>query len=154
MVSFQGARRIFLVVPVSLLAACAQNPGPSTVSGASSPAAATAGQDQSTQPAANSATDHNDALPDAAHITEPSRLKGLTVVQVQEVLGQPGFQRRDAPAEIWQYRGRGCTLDLFIYDYGNSRTVDHWSVRSPSRVPDVECFQQLVEQGSHSQPGS
>ncbi len=86
-------------------------------------------------------------------VTEPGRLKGLTPLQVREVLGQPGFQLRDAPAEIWQYRGHGCTLDLYIYDLGNGQSVEHWAVRSPARVNDSECFQQLVDQG-HSHQGS
>jgi hypothetical protein len=87
------------------------------------------------------------------NLTEPARLKGLTPVQVSAVLGQPSFQRHDAPAEIWQYRGHTCTLDLYIYDAGNGKSVEHWAVRSPARVADGECFQQLVDQG-HSHPGS
>jgi hypothetical protein len=27
----------------------------------------------------------------------------------------PQFRRRDGQVEIWQYRGSGCTLDLFLY---------------------------------------
>ena len=81
------------------------------------------------------------------------QLKGLTPVQLRQVLGAPGFQRRDAPAEIWQYRGAGCTLDLFLYDDSAGQKVVHWSVRSPSRVGDAECFHQLVEQGHGPQSG-
>ena len=87
-------------------------------------------------------------------ITEPSRLKGLTPVQVQEVLGQPGFQRQDSPAEIWQYRGHACILDVYLYDQGHGQAVEHWAVRSPARLNDSECFQQLVEQGQAAHPGS
>lgn len=75
------------------------------------------------------------------------KLKGLTPVQLRQVLGSPGFQRRDAPAEIWQYRGTGCTLDLFLYDGSSGQKVEHWAVRSPTRVNDSECLHQLVEQG-------
>ena len=135
-------RQVLLFFPVILLAACAQRPqAPALVE---IPPAATEGQKpiEVMNPLPQLATP-----PATVKISEPSRLKGLTPLQVKEVLGKPGFQRRDAPAEIWQYRGRGCTLDLFIYDLGNGQKVDHWAVRSPARVNDTDCFQQLVLQG-------
>ena len=80
-------------------------------------------------------------------VNEPARLKGA------EILGQPGFQRHDSPAEIWQYRGHACILDVYIYDQGHGQAVEHWAMRSVTRVNDTDCFQQLVEQG-HNHPGS
>ncbi|MBM3598638.1 MAG: hypothetical protein FJX35_10525 [Alphaproteobacteria bacterium] len=46
---------------------------------------------------------------------DPKTLVGLTGKQVAELLGRPGFVRRDAPAEVWQYRGADCVLDIFLY---------------------------------------
>lgn len=141
-------RQALLFFPVILLAACAQRPqAPALVE---TPAAAADVQKpiEVVHPVPQSAMP-----PATVKISEPSRLKGLTPLEVKEVLGQPGFLRRDAPAEIWQYRGRGCTLDLFIYDLGTGQKVDHWAVRSPARVNDADCFQQLVSQGQ-PQPGS
>jgi hypothetical protein len=74
----------------------------------------------------------------------PAVLRGLSPAEVKTMLGSPGFQRRDAPAEIWQYRGRGCTLDLFIYDGGSGQTVDHYAVRSAVPVADKDCFDALM----------
>ena len=141
-------RQIGFAFPVILLAACAQSPqGMSPTVQAPAAVSPTATQ----KPAdVTSPVPQQPAAPAQVKISEPARLKGLTPLQVREVLGQPGFQRRDAPAEIWQYRARGCILDLFIYDLGNGQTVDHWSVRSPARVGDADCFQQLVDQGRPS----
>jgi len=156
-------RPCLLTAALVLLAACEQNPG--VHAGVAAPLAKSEGQKPAFESpsgpvvsASVAAVAHAAVPPQAsaapqATVGEPSRLKGLTPVQVREVLGQPGFQRRDAPAEIWQYRGRGCTLDLYIYDLGGGQAVEHWAVRSPSRVNDTECFQQLVDQG-HNQPGS
>lgn len=73
----------------------------------------------------------------------PARLNGLTATQVRSLLGQPVFRRRDAPAEIWQYRGRACMLDLFLYDEGAGQRVAYWAVRSPNGISDGECFDEL-----------
>jgi len=76
-------------------------------------------------------------------VSEPSRLKGLNIGQVQAVLGPPGFKRRDAPAEIWQYRGTRCTLDLFIYEADGAQRVEHVSVRGSGPVAEKDCFAEL-----------
>ncbi|MGE5477649.1 MAG: hypothetical protein ACM3Q1_13400 [Bacteroidales bacterium] len=76
---------------------------------------------------------------------DPSRLKGLSPLQVRAVLGKPMFTRRDAPAEIWQYRGRACTIDLFLYDSNGSQTVTHVAVRGlQPTANESQCFGELV----------
>ena len=76
---------------------------------------------------------------------DPSRLKGLSPLQVRAVLGKPMFTRRDAPAEIWQYRGRACTIDLFLYDEaGGQQTVAHVAIRRQQPVNDSQCMGDLV----------
>lgn len=42
----------------------------------------------------------------------------LNPAAVTALLGEPSFVRRDPPAEIWQYRPKGCVLDLFLYPQG------------------------------------
>ncbi|WP_119460480.1 hypothetical protein [Rhodospirillaceae bacterium SYSU D60014] len=46
---------------------------------------------------------------------DPARMVGLDGVALERLLGEPALVRRDAPAEIWQYRGADCVLDLFLY---------------------------------------
>jgi hypothetical protein len=136
---------IFILSPMILLAGCAQNT-PQPISAA--PAYGDKSEVSLTVPAPKKSQPG-----ESLKINEPSRLKGLNTLQVTEVLGRPGFLRHDSPAEIWQYRANGCTLDLYIYEFGNGQMVDHWAVRSPSRINDLDCFQKLVEQG-HIQSGS
>jgi hypothetical protein len=58
----------------------------------------------------------------AAEATEtgpvPDQLIGAPAAQVLATLGQPEVQRHERPAEIWQYRGRDCVLDVFLYSAG------------------------------------
>ncbi len=82
--------------------------------------------------------------PPAGPVDEPARLKGLSGAQVVQVLGIPGFRRRDNPAEIWQYRARACTLDLFLYDGEGGPRVAHFAVRSPSGLSDRDCFDEVL----------
>lgn len=80
-------------------------------------------------------------------LSEPSRLKGLNTLQVKSVLGRPGFTRRDAPAEIWQYRGRACTLDLFLYDDDGHQVVTHYAMRGTQPLDERGCIDELTGRG-------
>lgn len=126
--------RLFAISSLALLAACAGNPeaasGPSAARGTDSSASETKAGQQ--------------ALAPAGPMTEPARLKGLNPLQVHAVLGKPGFTRRDAPAEIWQYRARGCTLDLFLYDEGQGQLVAHYAMRGIQPVSERDCFNELL----------
>lgn len=125
--------RTISLAPLVLLAACGVAPQTTGGPGAAVTAPAAAGS-------------QNAARPDAEAV-DPSRLKGLSPPQVRSVLGKPVFTRRDAPAEIWQYRGRACTLDLFLYDEGGSQKVAYWAVRSPQPVNESQCMGELVGGG-------
>lgn len=72
---------------------------------------------------------------------DPSRLKGMSAAQLTEAFGRPVFTRRDLPAEIWQYRGKACMLDLFLYD----GTVSHHAVRGHNPPGDRDCLNDLVK---------
>ena len=84
-------------------------------------------------------------IPPAGSLT-PDNLKGLTATQIEGALGAPSFRRRDPPAEIWQYRVHACTLDLFLYDEGDSRVVAHFAVRSPggTSVSERACLDEVL----------
>lgn len=58
------------------------------------------------------------SLADLAH--GPQHFEGLEGKDVIAALGDPSFRRRETPAEVWQYYGPGCILDLFLYDDGAS----------------------------------
>lgn len=73
---------------------------------------------------------------------DPKTLVGLTGSEVSGLLGRPGFVRRDAPAEIWQYRGADCVLDVFLYTEANGARVKHVELRprQPARPTSPACF--------------
>lgn len=78
---------------------------------------------------------------------EAKRLQGLASPEVQAVLGRPNFTRRDASAEIWQYYGAGCVLDLFLYDDSGVTRVAFLQVRGPvpGQTPPARCLRDLLE---------
>ena len=73
---------------------------------------------------------------------KPERIMGLTRTELLDLLGKPDFLRRDAPAEIWQYRGKECILDVFLYDSGDHYRVLHFEVRerTAKSVSTGRCF--------------
>lgn len=121
-------RTILALVPLAALVACGGNPQ----------------ADRPNLAGPNAGGSAAAALMPPSGVTEPARLKGLNPLQVKAVLGKPIFTRRDTPAEIWQYRGRACTLDVFLYDEKGGQSVAHYAVRSPQPVNEKDCFSDLT----------
>ncbi len=118
--------------PLALLAACGGNPQDLTISNGASGMSSVAAEKARLAALRQGGT------------LEPARLKGMNTLEIRSILGKPGFTRRDAPAEIWQYRGRICTLDLFLYDDASGQTVAHYAVRGAMPVSEGECVNELV----------
>jgi hypothetical protein len=72
-------------------------------------------------------------------------LIGLKRDQIQARLGDPAFRRRDAPAEIWQYRSPLCVLDLFLYRDGTAMRVTDAALRPRDgrELPATTCLSSL-----------
>lgn len=68
------------------------------------------------------------APPPPPRITS-AELMGLADNALTRLLGAPGFQRIDDPAALWQYRGTGCILDVFLYADGPVYRVAHLEFR-------------------------
>ena len=74
-------------------------------------------------------------------------------------LGAPQFRRRDGQAEIWQYRGSACALDVFLYADGNSLKVRYVETRGrdtnaatdPKQARD--CASALLDSRAGAGPG-
>lgn len=69
-------------------------------------------------------------------------------VEIAGVLGEPGFVRRDPPAELWQYRAAACTLDLFFYDDGDEDyRLAYLDFRGVGDEPEArdECLRAIIE---------
>jgi hypothetical protein len=55
------------------------------------------------------------APPASDKMAPPPKVLGLQPEDVQDLLGVPKLVRREAPAEVWQYRSTACVLDVFLY---------------------------------------
>ena len=86
---------------------------------------------------------------------KPEQIMGLTRNELLGLLGKPDFLRRDAPAEIWQYRGKKCILDVFLYDSGEYYRVLHFEVRdrTAESVSTGRCFTALLEARTRDETG-
>jgi len=87
---------------------------------------------------------------------QSSTLAGLNGQQVSRLLGPAPFKRQDDPAEIWQYRTTGCTLDIFLYHdgQGSAFKVRHFEARGRNnqKVTEQDCFVDLIK--AHENRGS
>ena len=87
----------------------------------------------------------------------PSHLAGLYGDQVIDMLGPPGFKRKDDPAQIWQYRTKVCALDLFLYraEDGSPYRVRHFEARSRGKetVSARDCFVGLLKAHEQNRQG-
>lgn len=77
---------------------------------------------------------------------DPARLRGLAAAEVTAKLGDPSFRRHETPAEVWQYFGPGCVLDLFLYDENGTERVAHVELRSRTLTASAQaaCLTQLL----------
>jgi len=69
--------------------------------------------------------------------TDPDDLIGQAPTKITATLGRPSLVRREAPAEVWQYRTRSCVLDLFLSDQGDGQgpLVRHVEGRDRAGAP-------------------
>ncbi|PKU23515.1 hypothetical protein [Telmatospirillum siberiense] len=78
---------------------------------------------------------------------DPAGLRGLAAADVTAKLGAPSFRRHETPAEVWQYFGPGCVLDLFLYEEKGTQRVAHAELRSRNLTANGQaaCLAQLLE---------
>lgn len=85
--------------------------------------------------------------PAAPGVDEPRKLVGLGRAQIEALLGQPAMQRREAAAELWQYRAANCVLDLFLYAAPDGQLrVTHADLRGrrEGRPAPPGCFAEIA----------
>lgn len=66
---------------------------------------------------------------------DPARIVGLDRATLERLLGEPLLVRREAPAEVWQYRGADCVLDLFLYEEAGGPRVLYIEARTEAAEP-------------------
>ena len=114
-------------------------PSDATASAENETASDTTATDATSNASAVSAAAASVAPPKVARapIVPLARFPGLSDGQVTGMLGTPQFRRQDASAELWQYRGDGCELHLFLYREKDGLRVRHAEVRPRSTPGDV-----------------
>jgi len=86
----------------------------------------------------------------------PERFRGLAPAAVDAALGPPTQVRTEGPARVWQYRGRGCVLDLVFYPSPDGAAVRHLEARDPVDAaprPAAACLSQLVRDDARAAEG-
>lgn len=75
---------------------------------------------------------------------DPRQLMGLAGGALTELLGPPGYQREDADAQVWQYRGQDCMLDVYLYRDGEHtpHRVTYYEFRGERA--NRSCFRALL----------
>lgn len=87
------------------------------------------------------------ALPPEPVINDdPQQLMGLGPRALRTLLGEPELVRREAPAEIWQYRGEACVFDVFLYDTAGQRKVTYIEARdgAAQQIETRACLNGLL----------
>ncbi len=84
----------------------------------------------------------------------PSHFEGLDAKEVEGALGDPNFLRREAPAEVWQYYGPGCILDLFLYAAPGGERVAHAELRGrgEGQPAEASCLSRLIDSRHGQKP--
>jgi hypothetical protein len=136
--------RIAAVLLAALLGAC-ETPG-------SDPAAEDTETPAQADPAAE-APQYAEPVPEVAALPpepeiddDPDRLIGLDPGALSALLGQPGLIRRESPAQVWQYRGVDCVLDVILYQEAESARVTYVEARDGKgrRSESRLCLNQLL----------
>lgn len=78
---------------------------------------------------------------------DPGQVMGLDRAGLAALLGKPGFTRREAGAQVWQYRLRRCVLDVFLYGEADGRfRVTYYEFRGErlDAAGERRCFRTLL----------
>ena len=118
MVSSAFSRRSIAALAVLGLGACANHGAPSSQAALSPAAAGPAAAAKPARPPIGAA--------------DLVALHSLTAAGLTARLGQPDFKREEESAQIWQYRGPSCVLDVFLYPEGGEFKVAHAVTRNRS----------------------
>ncbi len=102
--------------------------------------------DSSTSPAAATSSAHPVSAPPvpvAAGSEQPrlpasataASLVGLSKAELTSLIGAPKWTRRENPAEVWQYQGASCVLDVYLYAENGAPRVLHAEARGETAQP-------------------
>jgi hypothetical protein len=84
------------------------------------------------------------------------QLVGIDAETLQRQFGKPGLVWREEPAQVWQYRGPACVLNVYLYrDNGGRLVVSDAEAHSQANKDDPlpPCVDSLVEARKAKMPG-
>ena len=63
---------------------------------------------------------------------DPGQVMDLEDAALEALLGEPGFRRAELNAQVWQYLGESCVLDVYLYSDGAAAPyrVTYFEVRA------------------------
>ena len=99
-------------------------------------------------PLPESAAPENSApAPELDKPARPEDVLGLAADALEKLLGRPDLVRRDAPAQVWQYRSASCVVDLYLYPEKTSYRVAFIEARdrSAASMAADRCFDSLAK---------
>lgn len=77
---------------------------------------------------------------------DPEQLLGLGPNGLFVLLGEPQLIRREAPAQVWQYRGLACVFDVVLYRRDEIESVTYIEARDSqgNKTPPRPCLNELL----------
>jgi hypothetical protein len=86
----------------------------------------------------------------------PLALIGLSASELSGLIGAPRWIRRESPAEVWQYQGASCILDVYLYADGGALRVTHAEARDATALPVTiaDCLQRIEAERRPRTPAS
>ncbi|MCW9044878.1 MAG: hypothetical protein OQK35_00955 [Alphaproteobacteria bacterium] len=81
---------------------------------------------------------------------ETKKFLGLNGLDLQKVMGDPTFKRRDRQVEVWQYGKENCILDFFLYNKTGEFRVTHMEFRGRDvvKIEKQACLSHLLQEKS------
>ncbi len=78
---------------------------------------------------------------------DPQQFLDLNIHELTRLLGVPSLVRRDGPAEVWQYQGDDCILDIFLYKSPENLQVKYIDLRGQDdNSVKRACFAEILRQ--------
>ena len=86
----------------------------------------------------------------------PLALIGLSGPELSTLIGAPRWTRRESPAEVWQYQGASCILDVYLYAEAGALRVIHAEARDDSALPVTiaDCLERIEAERRPGTPAS
>jgi hypothetical protein len=83
-------------------------------------------------------------------------LVGLSASELSAALGPPRWRRAERPAQVWQYQGATCVLDVYLYEEQGAPRVVFAEARDESALPVTlaACLQRIEAERRSPAPAS